>query len=90
MLFVVAYDITDDGRRTRLSKELENWGQRAQYSVFECDLDQARAELMVERLRELTLAEDQLRIYRVCEACARESVSVRGRGFARDPDFYQV
>lgn len=90
MLFVVAYDISDDARRTRLSKELENWGQRAQYSVFECDLDAQRAEMMVERLRELTLAEDQLRVYRVCEACARESVSVRGRDFARDPDFYQV
>jgi CRISPR-associated protein Cas2 len=90
MLFVVAYDIPDDARRTRVAKELENWGQRAQYSVFECDLDAARADAMVERLRGLTEPEDQVRVYRLCEACVRESVSVRGGGFARDPDFYQV
>jgi CRISPR-associated protein Cas2 len=90
MLFVVAYDIPDDARRTRLAKELENWGQRAQYSVFECDLDQARADVMIDRLRELTGPEDQLRVYRLCEACVRESVNVRGPGFERNPNFYQV
>jgi CRISPR-associated protein Cas2 len=90
MLFVVAYDIPDDARRTRLAKELENWGRRAQYSVFECDLDQARADVMIDRLRKLTEPEDHLRVYRLCEACVRESVCVRGSGFERDPDFYQV
>jgi CRISPR-associated protein Cas2 len=90
MLFVVAYDISDDARRTRLAKELETWGRRAQYSVFECDLDQARADVMIVRLRELTEPEDQLRVYRLCEACVRESVSVRGPELDRDPDFYQV
>jgi CRISPR-associated endonuclease Cas2 len=38
MLFLVAYDIPDDGTRTEVANELENWGTRVQYSVFECDL----------------------------------------------------
>ena len=90
VLFIVAYDISDDTRRTRVAKELENWGRRAQFSVFECELDHARAQALAALLRELTLPEDEVRMYRVCEACARASVDVRGRGLARDPDFYQV
>ena len=90
VLFVVAYDISDDTRRTRVAKELENWGHRAQYSVFECDLDQGRAEVLATRLTQLTEPEDRLRMYRVCAACARESMCVRGPAIESDPDFYQV
>ena len=50
MVFLVAYDIPDDGTRTQVANELENWGDRVQYSVFECDLDPARCLLMVEAL----------------------------------------
>ena len=39
MFYVVAYDIRDDRRRTRVAKILEDFGDRAQYSVFEMELD---------------------------------------------------
>lgn len=32
--YVIAYDVTDDRRRTRLAKQLEAVGDRVQYSVF--------------------------------------------------------
>ena len=70
VLFVVAYDIADDGRRTHVAKELENWGHRAQFSVFECGLDQARAAVLAARLMELTEPEDRLRMYRLRNVCA--------------------
>ncbi|MCA9742068.1 CRISPR-associated endonuclease Cas2, partial [candidate division KSB1 bacterium] len=38
MLLLVSYDIVDDKQRTKLAKRLQNYGQRVQYSVFECDL----------------------------------------------------
>lgn len=34
---LVAYDITDDGRRTRLAKVLSKYGDRVQYSIFVVD-----------------------------------------------------
>lgn len=33
-MYVVAYDIPDDTRRSRIAKTLEGYGDRLQYSVF--------------------------------------------------------
>ena len=35
---VIAYDIVDDKHRTKISKLLEGYGERVNYSVFECML----------------------------------------------------
>jgi CRISPR-associated protein Cas2 len=91
MLFLVAYDIPDDGTRTQIADELANWGHRVQYSVFECNLDQTRCRQMVARLRNLVCAQDSIRVYRICQACAGEVILLgRGKRVAEDPDFYQV
>ncbi len=60
MLIVVSYNVANDRRRTRLAQELENFGRRVQYSVFECLLDARQ----LERLR--------TRLLRRTEACSRE------------------
>lgn len=39
--YLIAYDIPDDRRRTRISKELSSYGERMQYSVFLVDLSRA-------------------------------------------------
>ncbi|WP_424324901.1 CRISPR-associated endonuclease Cas2 [Gordonia sp. (in: high G+C Gram-positive bacteria)] len=39
---LIAYDIVDDPRRVRLSKVLESYGDRVQYSVFLIDLTAAQ------------------------------------------------
>jgi len=91
MLFLVAYDIPDDGTCTQVADELENWGHRVQYSVFECDLDQPRCLLMVERLRKLICAKDSIRVYRIWQTCASAVTLLgRGRSVMRDRDFYEV
>jgi CRISPR-associated protein Cas2 len=70
---------------------LENWGTRVQYSVFECNLDPARCLLLAEGLRKLICAQDNIRIYRVCQACVGEVILLgQGRPVMRDPDFYEV
>ncbi len=33
-LYVIAYDIPDDKRRTKVANTLESYGERLQYSVF--------------------------------------------------------
>lgn len=42
--YLVAYDIPDDRRRTRLAKVLASYGDRVQYSVFV--VDAARSKLV--------------------------------------------
>jgi CRISPR-associated protein Cas2 len=50
VLIVVSYDVANDRRRTRLAKELENFGRRVQYSVFECLLDGEQLERLLTRV----------------------------------------
>ncbi len=70
MLIVVSYDVANDRRRTRLAKELENFGRRVQYSVFECLLDARQLERLRTRLlRRTETSEDSLRIYSLCQDC---------------------
>lgn len=40
--WVIAYDIADDRRLARVASEMENFGRRVQYSVFECHLSEAQ------------------------------------------------
>lgn len=39
MLYVIAYDISDDRRRQQFSAICEDFGVRVQYSLFECWLE---------------------------------------------------
>lgn len=39
---LIAYDVPDDRRRTRLAKQLLTYGDRVQYSVFVVDVSPAR------------------------------------------------
>jgi len=69
MLVLVSYDVstTDaDGpkRLHRVAKVCQNYGQRVQYSVFECILDPAQWAVLKQRLTDLIDKEvDSLRFY---------------------------
>lgn len=89
MLIVVSYDISDDRRRTRLAHTLKDFGERVQYSVFECRLDAAALEKLRRRVQMLIdVKEDTVRIYRLCLECDRQ-VEIQGTGkVTEDPDVY--
>jgi CRISPR-associated protein Cas2 len=73
MLLLVSYDIVDTKQRTRLAKKLLNFGQRVQYSVFECDLNHEQLAKMKEQILPFVdLAQDSLRLYKICEGCAQQ------------------
>lgn len=40
--YLIAYDISDDVRRTKVAKKLESYGDRVQYSVFVVDARPAK------------------------------------------------
>lgn len=63
-LYVIAYDIPDDRRRKKMADLLEGYGQRVQYSVFECTLSKSKFNELQKRLRKIYQSEkDSLRFY---------------------------
>ena len=73
--YVVAYDIPDDGRRLKLARLLERYGERVQYSVFEMYLTQEEwARLWQALTRILEEGEDHVRVYRLCAVCRKATV----------------
>lgn len=69
MMVLITYDVATDsaeGRRRlrRVARACEDWGQRVQYSVFECELDPAQWTALRARLIDLIALEtDSLRFY---------------------------
>jgi len=73
MEILVTYDInteTKAGKRRlrRVAQTCEKYGQRVQYSVFECHLDQARLEVLMHKLEKMINGDtDSIRFYRLRE-----------------------
>ncbi len=69
MLVLVAYDVnteTPAGRRRlrRIAKTCQNYGQRVQFSVFECHVDPAQwTKLRAKLVHEMDPQLDSLRFY---------------------------
>jgi CRISPR-associated protein Cas2 len=68
LIYVVAYDIPCDKRRKKVADLLEGYGQRVQYSVFECALSAAKYKELQKRLRSrVKLEKDRIRIYPISQ-----------------------
>lgn len=64
LLYVVTYDIPCDKRRKKVSDLLEGYGQRVQYSVFECVLSDRKYQELRDRLKpRIKETEDSVRFY---------------------------
>ena len=82
MHFLVAYDVEQDRRRTKVMNVLKDFGLRVQYSVYECELTAARAAELKERLGKLIdKKHDRLHIYPMCEACFFRSEALGREGW---------
>ena len=59
--YLVSYDISDNKRRGKVAKFLEGWGDRVQYSVFCCQLNEReKLRLCSEIKKFLNEKEDQI------------------------------
>ncbi len=69
MMVLVSYDVNtndDAGRRRlrRIARQCENWGQRVQFSVFECLVDPAQwVALRANLVKCIDEQKDSLRFY---------------------------
>ncbi len=92
MLVLVSYDVATAApagqrRLHRVAKVCQNYGQRVQYSVFECIVDPAQWAVLRQKLiDEIDSKEDSLRFYflgsnwrrRVEHIGAKESIDQEG------------
>jgi CRISPR-associated protein Cas2 len=91
MMVVVSYDVsTSDaegqGRLRRVAKVCKDYGQRVQFSVFECSLDPAKWAFFRDRLiKQIDPDKDSLRFY-FLGANWRRRVEHVGAKKAIDPD----
>jgi CRISPR-associated protein Cas2 len=91
MMIVVSYDVsttTPAGKRRlrRIAKACTNFGQRVQYSVFECHLDPTQwSTLRIRLLDSFKPEEDSLRFY-FLGSNWRGVVEHHGAKAASDPD----
>jgi CRISPR-associated protein Cas2 len=71
MYLVISYDIHDDKRRNRIHKALKNFGERIQFSVFECDLTKEQILCMQHALKHILKEDDHdsVRFYHLCDSC---------------------
>lgn len=59
VIVIVSYDISDDKKRRQVVKILEQFGERVQYSVFECILHKAKLGSLKRILRDIDLEEGE-------------------------------
>lgn len=68
--YIIAYDISDDKRRTKVHKILSGFGKWTQYSLFECFLTKKELVLLRSKLaKHLSEKQDSLRFYPLCVSC---------------------
>lgn len=77
-MYIVSYDITSNKLRRKIAKELENYGVRVQYSVFECSLDSSRFNEMYKKLVQLMkgVEEGNIRFYNLCPKCTKKTCMI--------------
>jgi CRISPR-associated protein Cas2 len=88
--YIVCYDIPDDTRRNKVATLLEGYGERRQYSVFECHLKDSQFAKLWEKLATLIdESQDSILCYPLSQQAKKR---VRSLGiaspFLEDPDYY--
>ncbi|HEY9700073.1 MAG TPA: CRISPR-associated endonuclease Cas2 [Trichocoleus sp.] len=64
LFYVITYDIPCNKRRKKVADLLEGYGQRVQYSVFECVLASEKFSELRKRLKKrVKLPDDSIRFY---------------------------
>lgn len=67
---VIAYDIANNKRRTRIVKELEKFGKRVNYSVFECLITTRQYDTLKDKISTIANAKyDNVIFYTLCLDC---------------------
>ena len=76
MLTIVAYDISDPKRLSRVARVCEDFGVRVQYSIFECQLTEEDFDTFwLTLLDEIDEDEDRVVAYRIDAKSAQRTLT---------------
>jgi CRISPR-associated protein Cas2 len=88
--YIIAYDVTDDAKRTKLANLLLGYGERVQKSVFEADLEPAEVQEILKLAANYISGTDSLRLYPQCRTCAGRVASLGALPTGLTNDFWIV
>ncbi|MBP8250778.1 MAG: CRISPR-associated endonuclease Cas2 [Herpetosiphon sp.] len=87
-LYLIAYDIPQDRRRTKVHRLLCGYGAWTQFSLFECWLTKKQLVEMRAKLHTLIDdSEDSVRLYGLCVGCVARTETI-GSSKPRQPDVF--
>ena len=78
MKYLISYDITDDNLRNQISKYLEEFAYRLQYSVFVCDMERARADVVWKHLVKMAAGDAERGLETVRASSSRRTIKSSG------------
>ncbi len=88
---LVCYDVRDDKRYRKVFKIVKGAGERVQYSVFRCRLDDLETERLRWRLAKVMAPEDSLLVLDLCPGCARRVIARNQvQGWAAEPPSFRI
>ena len=73
---LICYDISNDKKRTLVSKLLEQTGRRCQYSVFMCSFSPSEKSALIEKLVSLAENSDSILIIPFSDAMFEKTRSI--------------
>ncbi len=89
-LWIISYDISNDKIRRKVSRHLQDHGNRVQYSVFECRLNnQQLNDLRMEVSAMIDPETDTIRWYPLCHWCETK-INWQGNGKKTDANNYYI
>lgn len=79
-LYAICFDVTDKKRLRQVAIQMENFGQRVQYSLFECYLDEQELQTLKNRLEKIIHTDkDHVRYYSICNK-DKNKIQIDGKG----------
>lgn len=89
MHYLTAYDIEEDGRRSRIANILLDYGSRVQESVFFLDLDEELQERMIKRIKAVAdETADIIWLVPVCSRCSQQIITMGRCKVPSTPEFW--
>ena len=76
MRAVIAYDISDNKKRSKVIKELKAWGYREELSVFECELPAKEMNKLALKIGVIIEEGDRCHIYSLCAECTAKQIII--------------
>lgn len=90
-MVVVVYDIPDDKRRTKLSNFLEGYGERIQWSVFECFISLEEMRQLYQKVKkQVKPSEDNVRFYWLSTEATSMTLTIGSEKPEPPPKYYVI